>query len=440
MNKVALISLGCAKNLVDSEVMLGCLAKGGYSFVSKPVDADIIIVNTCGFIEPAKQEAEEFLRLAESLKKTKGKRRKIFAAGCYVERNKDELRTAFPLIDDWIGVKDVDKIVQVIEGTEFEASDRSFLCDHNSPRILSTPEGWAYIKISEGCSHSCSFCSIPTIKGEYRSRTVSSIVNEVERLTSHGVREVNLISQDSTHYGRDLGLKHGLVELLERLIEIRTLSWIRILYGYPEEVGDSLLEIMQEKKICSYLDLPFQHSHPEVIKRMGRGLDGRRALSLIRKIRKKIPDISLRTSLIVGFPGEGLLEFDSLHQFVKDAEFDHMGVFSYSREKGTSSFSWGDPVDEDTKNRRKEILMNTQADISYRKNAKYVGRILDVLVEGQLDREEKVFLARGTFQAPEVDGVIHVDSNKKELFRLNTIQKVEIIGRDVYDLYGVFYK
>jgi ribosomal protein S12 methylthiotransferase len=439
MNKVALISLGCAKNLVDSEVMLGFLSQSGYTFVSQPEEADIIIVNTCGFIQPAKQEAEEYLQLAEDLK-TKRKDRRIFAAGCYVERNQKELKTKFPKIDEWIGVKDFDKIVPIIEGEKYKPSRHTFLCDHITPRVLSTPAGWAYLKISEGCSHACSFCAIPAIKGEYRSRSVSSIVSEAERLASQGVREVNLISHDSTHYGRDLGLKDGLVKLLEQLINIRPLSWIRILYGYPEEVGDSLLDIMQEEKICSYLDVPFQHSHPDIIKRMRRGLDGDRALNAIHKIRKKIPDIALRTSLIVGFPGEGQPEFDNLHRFVKEAEFDHLGVFTYSCEQDTDAFPWGDPVEPDTKIRRKEILMNTQADISYNKNTKYLGRILDVLIEGDHDTDKNMHIGRGIFQAPEVDGVIYVTSKERSGHRLNTVQKVEIDERDVYDLYGAYYK
>jgi ribosomal protein S12 methylthiotransferase len=437
MNKVALISLGCAKNLVDSEVMLGCLSQSGYTFVSQPEEADIIIVNTCGFIQPAKQEAEEFLQLAENLK-TKRKDRRIIAAGCYVERSQKELKTKFPKIDDWIGVKDFNKIVQIIEREKYKPSRHTFLCDHKTPRVLSTPTGWAYIKISEGCSHACSFCAIPAIKGKYRSRSVSSIVSEAERLASIGVREINLISQDSTHYGRDMGLKDGLVKLLERLINIRPLTWIRILYGYPDEVSDSLLEIMQEEKICSYLDLPLQHSHPVIIKRMRRGLDGGRALNLIGKIRKKIPDIALRTSLIVGFPGEGPSEFNNLHRFVKEAEFDHLGVFIYSCEKDTDGFPWGDPVGPGTKTRRKEILMSTQADISYSKNTKYLGRILDVLVEGEINTDNRMYIGRGIFQAPEVDGVIYATSIEPGGHRINTVQKVEINERDVYDLYGVF--
>jgi ribosomal protein S12 methylthiotransferase len=439
MKKIALISLGCAKNLVDSEVMLGCLAQNHYEFVIQPEDADIIIVNTCGFIQPAKKESEEYLEMAADLKR-KRKIREIIVVGCYVERCEKELKQKFPSVDRWMGVKDFDKIAQVIEGETYTSSGSVFLYDHRSPRVLSTPPGWAYVKISEGCSHSCSFCAIPAIKGNYRSRPVTSIVQEVERLTSQGIREINLISQDSTHYGRDIGLKDGLVKLLEQLLTINDLSWIRFLYGYPEEIGDSLLEIMQEEQICSYLDLPFQHSHPSIVKRMGRGLDGHRALKLIQKIRTKLPDVALRTSLIVGFPGEERSEFENLHHFVREAEFEHMGVFTYSREQGTPCYSWGDPVKSETKNRRKDILMETQAEISYKKNAKYLGRTVETLLEGNRDSDQKDYIGRGKFQAPEVDGQILVEPKEKGKRRIGTIQKVEITGRDVYDLFGVFFR
>jgi ribosomal protein S12 methylthiotransferase len=224
------------------------------------------------------------------------------------------------------------------------------------------------------------------------------------------------------------------------LLTINDLSWIRFLYGYPEEIGDSLLEIMQEEQICSYLDLPFQHSHPSIVKRMGRGLDGHRALKLIQKIRTKLPDVALRTSLIVGFPGEERSEFENLHHFVREAEFEHMGVFTYSREQGTPCYSWGDPVKSETKNRRKDILMETQAEISYKKNAKYLGRTVETLLEGNRDSDQKDYIGRGKFQAPEVDGQILVEPKEKGKRRIGTIQKVEITGRDVYDLFGVFFR
>ena len=302
MKKIALISYGCAKNLVDSEVMLGYLDRAGYTFVTGPEKADIIILNTCGFIEPAKQEARDALKEAVALKK-EGK--KTIVAGCYVERYKDSLTKKYPEIDVWLGVNDFDKIVQAVEGKPFKKSESCFLYDHTSPRFIQTPPAWAYVKISEGCSHQCSFCAIPLIKGPYRSRSIFSVLKEVENLSSRGVKEINLISHDTTFYGRDQNLEDSLPLLLQELLKIHKIEWIRILYGYPEEISHSLLEIMQEEKICSYLDIPFQHSNPRIIKNMKRGMDGRRALKLIQKLRNKLPDIALRTSLVVGFPGEG---------------------------------------------------------------------------------------------------------------------------------------
>lgn len=435
MKKVALITLGCAKNLVDSEVMLGYLEKAGYTFVARPQEANVVIVNTCGFIRPAKEESAQTLTQASHLKK-RDDRKKIVAIGCYVERDKYILQKRFPEIDLWLGVNDFHHIVEAVEGEPFQKSPSCFLYDHSSPRILSTPPGWTYLKISEGCSHQCSFCAIPLIKGSYRSRTLSSIVTEAEILAGRGVKEINLISQDSTYYGQDIGLKNGLAALLRHLIPIKDIEWIRVLYGYPEEITDALLEVMQEEKICSYLDLPFQHSHPQIIKRMKRAMDGKRALRLIEKIRKKIPDLALRTSLVVGFPGEGKDEFENLINFVREARFDHLGVFTYSQEEGTDCFSLGDPVKESVKKRRKEKIMNTQADISFQNNSRYLHQHLEVIIEGTLREDPSQLVGRSRFQAPEVDGVIFLHSPLPLANIVNTIQKVEINAYDIYDLYG----
>ncbi|MBN1222463.1 MAG: MiaB/RimO family radical SAM methylthiotransferase, partial [Candidatus Aminicenantes bacterium] len=280
MNKIALISLGCAKNLVDSEVMLGLLAKEAYSITTEFTDADVIIVNTCGFIQPARQESWDALKKAIAAKR-KGHVKKVIAAGCYVQKNPSELAKEFPEIDGWVGVNDFDKIVSVLKEISYERSKNCFLYDHTTPRILSTPSSWGYLKISEGCSHRCSFCAIPQIKGSYRSRSISSIVLEAENLVSQGLREINLVSQDSTYFGKDVGLKNGLVLLLRELSQVDHLDWIRVLYGYPDEVSDPLLEIMHEAKICSYLDIPFQHSDPAILKNMKRGMDGRKAMRLL---------------------------------------------------------------------------------------------------------------------------------------------------------------
>lgn len=435
MEKVALISYGCAKNLVDSEVMLGYLAQAGYHFVSRPEESDILILNTCGFIEPAKKEAYDALKEAVRLKNKK-KVKKAVAVGCFVERHKSALKKKYPEIDIWLGVNDFDKIVLAIEGKPYQKSDKTFIYNHNSPRFLQTPPSWAYVKISEGCSHQCSFCAIPLIKGTYRSRPISSIVREVEELSERKVKEINLISQDSTYFGQDQGLEDGLSLLLRNLLEIKKIDWIRILYGYPEEISDSLLEIMQEKKLCSYLDIPFQHSHPKILKEMKRSMDGERALKLIQKIRKKIPDMAFRTSLLVGFPGEGKEEFDDLKKFIRKAKFDHLGVFTYSQEVGTGSFALGDPVKESVKRRRKEQIMEIQAEISFFKNKERLNQKVDALIEGTWTDNPSLMVGRGPFQSPEVDGIIFINKEEKWQEALNTIQKVEIIDWDVYDLYG----
>ena len=433
MEKVALISFGCAKNLVDSEVMLGYLEKAGYTFVTNPGEADIVILNTCGFIEPAKQEARDALKEAVNLKR-KGK--KTVAVGCYVERYKERLIKKYPEIDVWLGVNDFDKIVQAVEGKPFKKSQHCFLYDHTSPRVIQTPPAWAYVKISEGCSHECSFCAIPFIKGPYRSRSVSSILQEVEKLSSKGVKEINLISQDTTYFGRDQGFEDGLPLLLKELLSIQGIEWIRILYGYPEEISDSLLEVMQEERICSYLDIPFQHSDSKIIKKMKRGMDGRRALKFIKKLREKLPDVALRTSLVVGFPGEGRKEFEDLEKFVEEAKFDHLGVFAYSKEEGTDCFYLGDSVKESVKRKRINKIMEIQSEMSFENNKKHLNQSLDVLIEGIPKENPDILIGRGRFQAPEVDGMILIDAPGKWEKVVNTIQKVEITGGDVYDLYG----
>ncbi len=435
MKTASLISYGCAKNLIDSEVMLGYLSDAGYVFIASPEEAHTIIINTCGFIKPAKEEALEALQNAVSLKK-KDKRKKIVAVGCFIERYRYSLEKRFPQIDVWLGVNDFDKIVQAIEGKPFKKSKQCFLYSHASPRHLSTPPGWTYLKISEGCSHECSFCSIPLIKGPYRSRPASSIIKEAQYLASRKIREINIVSQDTTYYGKDKGLKEELPLLLRKLVKIKGIEWIRILYGYPEEINESLMEVMKERKICPYLDIPFQHSHPTIIKEMKRGMDGQRALKLIEKMRKRIPNLVLRTSLVVGFPGEGREEFADLKKFVQEAKFDHLGVFVYSLEEGTSAFSSGDPVEEKEKIKRKKKIMDIQADISFQNNFKYLNKQMDVLIEGTLKEDPKVLVGRTKFQAPEVDGVVLIPYAKNLLKVVNTIQRVEINDYDAYDLYG----
>jgi len=435
VKNVVLISLGCAKNLVDSEVMLGYLNRAGYRFVQNPEAADIVIVNTCGFIRPARDEAYGILKKLARLKK-KRPAIKLAVTGCYVAKERESLEKEFPAVDVWLGVGAYDAIVDAIEGRAVREPKRTFLYDHASPRVFSTPPGWAYLKISEGCSHRCAFCSIPAIKGPYRSRSMASIVAEASSMAERGVKEINLISQDTTYFGRDRGGAEGLAKLCRRLLKVRGIEWIRILYGYPEEISDELLEVLREPRVCSYLDIPFQHADPAIIKRMSRGTDGRKALKLLENIRKKVPDIVVRTSLIVGFPGEGAKEFQALLQFVREARFHHLGVFPFSREPGTPAEALPDSLSQEEKDRRCGEVMELQAGISRSWNQGFVGRTLDVLPDKRLGREPG-FVGRTEFQAPEVDGLVLVetpDAPGTEILR--RLAKVEITGADVYDLKG----
>ena len=431
---VTLISLGCAKNLVDSEIMLGALKAARYAFVADPKDADIVIVNTCGFIRPAREEAEEII---EKLIRQKARRpdQRLVVTGCYVARDRALLKKAFPEVDTWLGVGAFDRIADVVQGGPFKEPERTFLYDHRHPRLLSTPSGSAYIKISEGCSHGCSFCAIPLIKGRYRSRTVSSVMNEARAMAGLGIREINLISQDTTFFGRDRGVQDGLVRLLQKLVGVKGIEWIRILYGYPEEITDGLLEIFLEDKICPYLDIPFQHAEKKIVRAMRRGKYGASALGLIEKIRARVPDIALRTSLIVGFPGEGAAEFHVLKQFVRDARFEHLGVFTYSHEPGTPAHKKDDRLTQEEKERRRDDIMEIQAEISLAHNRALVGAMADVLVEKPW-KEEGCFLGRTRHQAPEVDGVLALDARGFGWVKPGTVVKARITEADVYDLRG----
>jgi ribosomal protein S12 methylthiotransferase len=435
IHKIALISLGCAKNLVDSEVMLGALKKSGFVFVARAEDADAVIVNTCGFIGPARMEAEETLRTVLRLKE-KDPRKRIVAAGCYVERDRAGLQKRFPGIDAWTGVRSFDRIAAIVRGQPVSGPDRTFLYSDRSPRLITTPGTWAYVKVSEGCSHRCGFCAIPLIKGPYVSRSVASVVREVQALAGLGVKEIDLISHDTTWFGRDRGLDRGLVRLLERLVRTAGVEWIRFLYGYPGEITDPLLEVMVDPKICRYFDIPFQHSDPGLIKAMRRGLDGTKALRLLERIREKLPGAAVRTSLIVGFPGEGRREFAGLQDFVRAARFDHLGVFTYSPERGTAAFDLPDKVGAAEKERRRGVLMDIQAGLSLERNKGYKGRQVEVLVERHETGDSRLWLGRGRFQAPEVDGVIRFTLPPGMTAPLSPIVRVEITSVGAYDLQG----
>jgi ribosomal protein S12 methylthiotransferase len=416
--------------------MLGYLSRAGYVVSLQPEDADIIVLNTCGFIQPARDEAVEGIESALAFKK-KRQDRIIAVAGCFVERYRPDLERRYPGVDVWLGVKDFDHVVEALERKPYERGLKTYLLGRETPRLLSTPSTWAYLKISEGCSHECAFCAIPLIKGAYHSRSIPSIVAEATGLARRGIKEVNLVSQDTTYFGRDQGREGELTRLLRRLADVRGIRWIRLLYGYPEEITPGLLEVMKEPKICSYLDIPFQHADRGLLKSMKRSLDSRRALRLIETIRKALPDVAIRTSLIVGFPGEGRVEFLRLKKFVREARFDHLGVFTYSPEEGTRAFELGNPIPDSEKTRRRDEIMALQAEIAAFIQQKYLQRRLDVLIDPSTSAGSEGIVGRTRFQAPEVDGVVLIEGGGLAAGPIRPIEKVEIISAGVYDLRGI---
>lgn len=407
MPKISLVTLGCAKNLVDSEVMLARLDSRGYSFTADLSQADILVINTCGFIGPAREEAHRTIDQGLSWKQARPGRL-LVVVGCYPERFPDYLKARYPQVDVWSGVRAFDRIDEIIEKKRDVPRAGTFLLDHRTPRVISTGPHWSYVKISEGCSHRCSFCSIPLIKGPYKSRTIESVVREVKNLAGLGIKEINLISHDTTYFGCDRK-KPGLTALLSRLLSIKGIEWIRLLYGYPEEVDESLLEVMLEDKMCRYLDLPFQHASDSILKKMGRGLGGTRALKLLDRIRKKVPGVAIRSSLIVGFPGEGQKEFRELQDFVARARFEHLGVFCYSPEPGTEAAWLADTVAEPEKKKRQQAIMWQQREISRQFYSTFRGQTLEVIVDGSEARKPGYLATRARFQAPEVDGQVLVE-------------------------------
>ncbi|MHB8055762.1 MAG: 30S ribosomal protein S12 methylthiotransferase RimO [Candidatus Aminicenantales bacterium] len=430
----AIVNYGCAKNLVDSEVMGGHLQAAGYAITADPSRADILILNTCAFIRPSRDEADAGIRAALSLKADRTGVR-VVVTGCYPEKERTILAGRFPGVDAWLGVRDYDHIVPAVENRFFRPGRRTFLYDARSPRALSTPASWAYLKVSEGCSHECAFCAIPSIKGRYRSRPISSIVGEARALEAHGIRELVLISQDTTAFGRDRGHPDGFSRLLGELLKKTGLPWIRFLYGYPGEITESLLEVMADSRVCPYFDIPFQHAAPSVLRKMKRATPGPQAIRLIEKIRKHLPEAAIRTSLIVGFPGEGPAEFQMLRDFVRGARFDHLGVFAYCRESGTAADALGDPIPDSEKERRRSVLLETQAKLSAKNLGSFRGRVLEVLLEGADPADPKNSFGRARFQAPEVDGVVFVRAAADEWKR--PLRRVKIVSAETYDLRGI---
>ncbi|HEY6352547.1 MAG TPA: 30S ribosomal protein S12 methylthiotransferase RimO [Candidatus Angelobacter sp.] len=456
--KIGFVSLGCPKNLVDSEVMMGMLQSGGAQITARAEDADVIVVNTCSFIDTAKQESvDTILEMAKH--KSSGRARKLVVAGCLVERYRNEIQKNIPEVDAVVGTGELESILAaagleaefapaesnspfvILNSTSASQSLKSgmrsrpegdlrheqgrfsraewdgaisdlpnYLYNENTPRVLSTPRASAYIKIAEGCDHPCGFCIIPQLRGKFRSRHFESVVAEAERLAAGGAREITLIGQDTTCYGEDLGLKDGLPLLLKRLAEIDDLRWIRFLYAYPNKITGKLLEtIAGHEKICSYIDVPLQHASASVLKRMKRGAGADIFLKSVEKMRRTIPNVTLRTSFIVGFPGETERDFEELCQFAAAAQFDWLGVFSYSDEEGSAAWHLDHKAAPREIERRRKKLMVLQRQISKRNKARLVGREFDVLALGPSEETEWLWEGRTEMHAPEIDGKLFIN-------------------------------
>jgi ribosomal protein S12 methylthiotransferase len=416
--------------------MLGRLQLEGYAVTSDIQEAEVLVVNTCGFIDSAKKESIQALLEAASMKQ-RGNCRILVAAGCLAERYGGQLLTDMPEIDALVGTKNIEKIAEAIrspgKAQEME-TDPNYLYSDASPRLLATHPGTAYIKISEGCSHSCAFCAIPSIRGAQRSRTIPSILREASHLIDGGVMELNLVGQDTTDFGRDLGDPNGLESLVRALGGLDGLRWFRISYAHPSRLTDGLLEAVAEApNCCNYIDIPLQHAHAAVLKSMGRGGNRKKFEHLVERIRKRIPGVFIRSSFIVGFPGESKEAFNELKCFVSDAQFDHVGIFAYSREEGTPAFSLGDPVHWRTKEKRRRVLMEAQNQISSERNQAMFGQRIETIVEGPHEESNLILKGRHRGQAPEVDGnVLIVDGTPK----LYTIQDIKITEAHAYDLVG----
>jgi ribosomal protein S12 methylthiotransferase len=445
MPKVGFVSLGCPKNLVDSEVMMGILARSGFEITPRAGDADVLVVNTCSFIAPAQQESvQSILEMAEY--KKFGRAQKLIVAGCMVERYRDEIREQIPEVDAVIGTGEIEKILEACEGSLRNDGERAqsptYLYHDLTPRILATPRHTAYIKINEGCDHPCTFCVIPQLRGKFRSRRFESVVREAGNLAAAGVREISLIGQDTTFYGEDLGLRDGLAILLERLAQVEDLHWIRFLYCYPNRITPRLLDtIAAHPRLAKYLDVPLQHASRNVLARMKRGSNGDAFLKMLEKARKAIPGVSIRTSFIVGFPGETENDFRELCDFVRAAEFDWMGVFAYSDEDKSQSFALDRKVDEKTIARRRDTLMSIQKKISARKLKKHIGRQLQVLLEGPSKDTDLVWEARLQGMAPDIDGKVYVTefegvNDAADLPAPGSLATIEITEAKDYDLIG----
>jgi ribosomal protein S12 methylthiotransferase len=466
--KVGFVSLGCPKNLVDSEVMMGMLTQAGARLTSNAEDADVVVVNTCSFIDSAQQESVDAI-LEMARHKTEGRAHKLIVAGCLVERYREQIQKNIPEVDAVVGTGELEKILAAAgiaqpsrsdspfnilqsraEGNAREVQGRfsrdtwdgaiadlpNYIYDENTPRVLATPGYTAYIKIAEGCDHPCTFCIIPQLRGKFRSRRFESVVAEAERLGRSGVREITLIGQDTTCYGEDFGLKDGLALLLERLAGIEELHWVRFLYAYPNKITGKLLDtIASHEKICSYVDVPLQHASSTALKRMKRGGGTDVFLRSIEKIRRTIPHVTLRTSFIVGFPGETDAEFEELCGFVREAQFDWMGAFGYSDQEGAAAHAIGDKVQLSEIERRRKRLMKIQQGISKRKKRALVGQEFELLLQGPSEESDLLLEGRTVMHAPEIDGKVFVTDVPEDVTpQAGNFYRCEITEAHDYDL------
>jgi ribosomal protein S12 methylthiotransferase len=446
MTKIGFISLGCPKNLVDSEVMMGQLKHHGYEITADAAEADTVVVNTCGFIESAKKESIEAILEAARLK-TGGKATRLIVAGCLVERYRDELKAEMPEVDAFIGTSQINDILAVCDPKTNTRTlpvlplgnqSATYLYDESTPRVLATPSHYAFIKIAEGCDRPCAFCFIPQMRGHFRSRRFGSIVAEAQQLAEEGVKELILVAQDSSRYGEDLGKQDALAHMVRELAHTEDIEWVRVMYTYPTHISDDFLDALaQEPKAVKYLDMPLQHASQNVLKLMKRGGNRASLERLISRVRERVPGIAVRTTFITGFPGETEADFDELLTFIKNVEFDRVGVFTYSDEEGTPAFNLPDKVDPKTASQRRSRLMKAQSRISLKKNKSRVGQTLQVLFEGESKESELLWQGRLETQAPDIDGCVLISDAPEGFFpELGDIVNVLITEAQEYDLVG----
>ena len=437
--KILFVSLGCDKNLVDTENMLGILKNKGFEFTDDEWEADIIAINTCCFIGDAKQESiNTILEMAEHKKDARCK--VLVVAGCLAHRYQDEIIKEIPEVDAFVGTSSYDKIADMINSVLEEKGISNFVEDANrmpmveADRIVTTPGYYEYLKIAEGCDKHCTYCVIPKVRGSFRSFPIEYLVNQTKKLVEGGVKEIILVAQETTLYGVDLYGKKSLPKLLHNLGLIEGLEWIRILYCYPEEINDELIEaIKNEPKVCHYLDMPIQHASDNILKRMGRRTSKQELTDIVAKLRREIPDIALRTTLITGFPGETDVDHEEVMQFIDECEFDRLGVFTYSREEDTVDAQMPDQIDEEIKEKYRDELMQLQQEISADRSAAMIGRIVRVMIEGFIP-EDNTYVGRSYKDAPNVDGLVFVECDR-ELMSGDFID-VKITGSTEYDLIG----